>query len=99
MHFRSILIEALEAEMGDQLDVSSDEAGLHLTVFLQNDLDDQAASSALQEREVVAPPLSFYSQRSLDRDGLVLGYAAVDEADIRAGVDQISEALNASEKR
>ena len=96
---QSILIEALEAEMGDQLDVSSDEAGLHLTVFLQNDLDDQAVSSALQEREVVAPPLSFYSQRSLDRDGLVLGYAAVDGADIRAGVDQISGALNASEKR
>ncbi|MFB6229984.1 MAG: PLP-dependent aminotransferase family protein [Salinibacter sp.] len=96
---QSILIEALEAETGDQLDVSSDEAGLHLTVFLPNDLDDQAASAALRKREVVAPPLSFYSQRSLDRDGLVLGYAAVDEADIRAGVDQISETLNASVKR
>lgn len=90
---QSILIDALHARADDWLDVSSDEAGLHLTVFLRDDLDDQTVSAALQDRDVVAPPLSFYSLRSLDRDGLVLGYAAVNEPDIRAGVDQLVETL------
>ena len=90
---QSILIEALTEQAGDQVDVSSDEAGLHLTVFLNGNLDDQIVSAALQDRDIVAPPLSFYSARSLDRDGLVLGYAAINEADIRDGVDQFGEAL------
>lgn len=90
---QSILIKALSAKTGDLLDVSSDEAGLHLTAFLKPDFDDQEVSSALQERSVVAPPLSFYASRSLDRDGLVLGYAAVNEPDIRGGVDQLEETL------
>lgn len=92
---QSILIEALRAKVGDLLDVSSDDAGLHLTAFLRGGLDDQEVSSTLQDREVVAPPLSFYASRSLDRDGLVLGYAAVNETDIRKGVDQLKETLRA----
>ena len=90
---QSILIDALNAKVGDQLDVSSDEAGLHLTVFLNENLDDQTVSSALQDRGLVAPPLSFSSSRSLDRDGLVLGYAAISEADIRDGVDRLQDTL------
>lgn len=90
---QSILIEALSAKTGDLLDVSSDEAGLHLTAFLRRNFDDQAVSSALQERGIVAPPLSFYASRSLNRDGLVLGYAAVNETDIREGVDQLEQTL------
>lgn len=90
---QSILIEALNEEAGTQLDVSSDEAGLHLTVFLNGGLDDQVVSSALQDRDLVAPPLSFYSSRSLDRDGLVLGYAAISESDIRDEIDRLGETL------
>lgn len=90
---QSILIDALSAKAGDLLDVSSDEAGLHLTAFLKRDFDDQAVSSALQDRDVIAPPLSFYTSRSLDREGLVLGYAAVNKTDIREGIDQLEETL------
>jgi GntR family transcriptional regulator/MocR family aminotransferase len=90
---QSILINELNAKASDLLNVSSDEAGLHLTAFLKHDFDDQVVSSALQDRDVVAPPLSFYASRSLNRDGLVLGYAAVNENDIREGVDQIEETL------
>ncbi|MFB6272079.1 MAG: PLP-dependent aminotransferase family protein [Salinibacter sp.] len=90
---QSVLIEALNANLGDQIDISSDEAGLHLTVFLNDDLDDQVVSAALEEQGVVAPPLSFYASRSLDREGLVLGYAALNESDIRDGVDRLGETL------
>ena len=90
---QSILIDALRARTGDLLDVSSHKAGLHLTAFLKGAFDDRRVSAALNDQGVVAPPLSFYASRSLDREGLVLGYAAVSEADIREGVDRLEEAL------
>jgi len=91
---QSVLIEALNEHLGNRVDVSSDEAGLHLTMFLNDGLDDQNVWAALQRRGIVAPPLSFYAARSLDRNGLVLGYAAVPEEKIREGVVQIAEVLD-----
>lgn len=92
---QSVLIEALNDTLGNRVDVSSDEAGLHLTVFLGDGLDDRDVSAALRRRGIVAPPLSFYASRPLDRDGLVLGYAAITEEEIREGVRAIAEALDA----
>lgn len=94
---QSILIEALNDRLGDRLDVSSDEAGLHLTAFLDDALDGDAVSQAVHARDIVAPPLSFYSARSLDREGLVLGYAALNGDTIREGVDRLGDAIEAAE--
>ena len=93
---QSVLIETLNERAGHWLDVNSDEAGLHLTAFLDERLDGGAVAAAIEARDVVAPRLSFYSERSLDRDGLVLGYAAVDEAAIREGVERLADALEAA---
>jgi GntR family transcriptional regulator/MocR family aminotransferase len=95
---QSVLIEALNDRLGDRLDVSSDDAGLHLTAFLDEGLDGEAVAGEIEERDVVAPPLSFYSSRSLDREGLVLGYAAVDADAIREGVEQLGDAVDAAQR-
>jgi GntR family transcriptional regulator/MocR family aminotransferase len=93
---QSILIEQLNERLGHWLDVNADEAGLHLTAFLDERLDGPAVADAIEARDVVAPLLSSYSARSLDRDGLVLGYAAVDEEAIHRGVERLGEALDAA---
>jgi GntR family transcriptional regulator/MocR family aminotransferase len=92
---QSVLVEALTAQLGPWLDVNADEAGLHLTAFLNRALDGTAVAEAAEARGVVAPPLSFYSAQTLDRDGLVLGYAAVDAEAIREGVERLGDALGA----
>jgi len=90
---QSVLIETLNERLGHRLDVNADEAGLHLTAFFDEALDGAAVAEAIEAHDVVAPLLSFYSARSLDRDGLVLGYAAVDADAIREGVDRLADAL------
>jgi GntR family transcriptional regulator/MocR family aminotransferase len=96
---QSVLIDALDDALGDALRISSDKAGLHLTGWLEPGIDDTAVSETLEERGIVAPPLSFYSPRELDRGGLVLGYAAVDEDTIRDSVGHIAEAIRAVRRR
>jgi len=93
---QSILIERLNERLGPWLDVNADEAGLHLTAFLDERLDGPTVAEAIEARDVVAPLLSSYSARSLDRDGLVLGYAAVDEEAIQRGVERLGDALDAA---
>lgn len=52
-------------------------------------------SSRVEEgtRDVEVTPLSRYSRGPLTRDGLQLGFAAVDEAEIRRGVRELAAAL------
>jgi len=90
---QSVLIETLNERLGHRLDVNADEAGLHLTAFFDQALDGGGVAEATEAHDVVAPLLSFYSARPLDRDGLVLGYAAVDADAIREGVDRLADAL------
>jgi GntR family transcriptional regulator/MocR family aminotransferase len=93
---QSVLIESLREQMGGPVDVSSDEAGLHLTLFLDAASRDEAVSEAAEARGVTAPPLSFYAADALDQNGLVLGYAAVDAEAIRDGAAQLAEAIDAA---
>lgn len=90
---QSALLDAVDRQLGTDLSISSDKAGLHLTGLLPPDLDDRAISHALEEADIVAPPLSFYSTHERDRGGLVLGYAAVDTGTIREGVAHIADAI------
>jgi GntR family transcriptional regulator/MocR family aminotransferase len=92
---QSALLKAVERQLGEYLRIGSDKAGLHLTGVLPPDVDDRAVSHVLEQADIVAPPLSFYSTRDQGPGGLVLGYAAVDEGTIRDGVPRIAEAITA----
>ncbi|HEX7737065.1 MAG TPA: PLP-dependent aminotransferase family protein [Ktedonobacteraceae bacterium] len=87
---RALLIESLQKELGGSIEVQSPQAGLHLMGWLPPALDDQqivqqAASCGL---EII--PLSALTLGSSQRGGLVLGYGAVNEQEIQAGVRQLA---------
>ena len=88
------LLEAIRDEMDDVIDVSPSNAGLHIVGRLPKGVDDQAVSDHLADHGIIALPLSFYSNRSLERGGLLLGYGCVSEEKIREGVCQMSDALS-----
>jgi DNA-binding transcriptional MocR family regulator len=50
---------------------------------------------AAATRGVEVKPLSRYSRRPLARNGLQLGFSAIDEAEIRRGVTELAVALKA----
>lgn len=86
---RALLIESLQKELGESIEVQPPQAGLHLTGWLPPNLDDrqiaqQAASCGL---EII--PLSALTLGSSQRGGLVLGYGAINEQEIQAGVRQL----------
>ncbi len=90
---QAVLVDAVERQLDSALRISSDKAGLHLTGLLPPGIDDRAVSQVLEEANIIAPPLSFYSTHDCSPGGLVLGYAAVDEDAIRAGIAHIADAV------
>jgi GntR family transcriptional regulator / MocR family aminotransferase len=55
--------------------------------------DDKKASRQAAQQGVEAPPISLYRTHENFRGGLMLGYAAVDEARTRDGVRRLARAL------
>jgi GntR family transcriptional regulator/MocR family aminotransferase len=66
--------------------------------WLCGGIDGESAARAAAARDVEVTPLSQSSRRRLVRDGLQLGFAAVDEAEIRRGVRELAVALEGEAK-
>ncbi|HYN83870.1 MAG TPA: PLP-dependent aminotransferase family protein [Pyrinomonadaceae bacterium] len=91
---QAVMIEAAREHLGGLLEITPADAGLHLVGWLPEGADDRAASDAAAARGLQTQPLSAFGAREGDRRaGLVLGYAAFDEREIREGVTRLRAAL------
>jgi GntR family transcriptional regulator / MocR family aminotransferase len=88
-----VLVEAAHDRLADVLDLSTVEAGLQTSAWFRRPIDGQAAINAAAQRGLEVLPLSRFSSRPLPRDGLLLGFAAIDAAEIRRGVKELAAAL------
>ena len=66
---------------------------MHLVGWLPADTDDKKASRRAAQQGVEAPPVSLYTTHENVEGGLMLGYAAIDEARTRDGVRRLARAL------
>jgi GntR family transcriptional regulator/MocR family aminotransferase len=89
----SVLLRAARERLADVLDISSVEAGLQTSAWFRKKIDGQRAMAAAQDRGLEVLPLSRFSSRPLTRDGLLLGFAAIEPAEIRRGVKELARAL------
>ncbi len=82
-----VLVGTLDRECEGLLDTRGDDAGIHLTAWLSDPLDEREVVRQAAQRGVKVQPLSSFAVDSekQTRKGLVLGYGAYD-------VDQIKEA-------
>jgi len=74
------------------------EAGLQTVGWLCDGMDAELAAKAAATRNVEVTPLSHYSRRQMSQEGLQLGFAAVDAAEIRRGVREFAAALEEESK-
>jgi GntR family transcriptional regulator / MocR family aminotransferase len=88
-----LLEEALSAELGSVLEIANGKAGTHLVALLPRGLRDTAVSARAAALGVSAVPLSSCCLKPAARGGLVLGYGAVDEAQIRQGVRTLRQCI------
>jgi len=89
----SVLVESARDRLAGLLEIPVVEAGLRTVGWLQGGiLADQAArAAATYDVEVV--PLERYAYGRAQRNGLMLGFAAVDARELRRGVEQLARAL------
>ena len=88
-----VLLESAQRHLAGALDIMAVEAGLQTAALLEPGRDAAAVSRGAAAKQVEVVPLSTYARLPLARDGLQLGFAAVDPQEIRRGVSVLAAAL------
>jgi GntR family transcriptional regulator / MocR family aminotransferase len=89
------LVEAARRELAGLLEVRPNDSGMHLVGWLPEGVDGDAASRRAAQYGVVVPSIASYSLLPSSPQGLVLGYAAVNEGQIAEGVRRLGHTLEA----
>ena len=93
---RAALLAALAHELGDAVEVCGANAGMHLVAWLRDVPAAQvgALCRAAAEVGVGLYPVSPFYDAPPPRAGLLLGYAALEERDIRIGVERLARLVS-----
>jgi GntR family transcriptional regulator/MocR family aminotransferase len=87
------LIDGGKRYLKGLLEISEVRAGLYTAAFLKNGMTSRQAEKAAATHDVEVVAIDRYSLNSSDPKGVVLGFAAFDEATIRAGLIRLATAL------
>jgi GntR family transcriptional regulator/MocR family aminotransferase len=87
------LIESGRRRLAGLIELSDVEAGLQTVGWLKQGIDAKAARRAAGLRGVEVIPLRVYSRIPMQRQGLQMGFAAVNPQEIKRGVHQLAKAL------
>lgn len=91
---QQILVEEARKNCEGSLEVAPAEAGMHLIGWLPSRLDDRDVSHRVGEANMRIAPLSAYCLNQKLRGGLLLGYTAFNEKQIKQGVKKLARVLN-----
>ncbi|MEP6925464.1 MAG: PLP-dependent aminotransferase family protein [Pyrinomonadaceae bacterium] len=91
---QEILVAETKRKLAGLLDVAPAEAGMHLVGWLPEGICDQAAAKRAAAHGVEVTPVSSYRLSKICDNGLLLGFAAFDETQIKDGVRRLAVALN-----
>lgn len=89
----SVLLESAREALTGLLEIPRIEAGLQTAGWLCDGIDGESAAQTAAKRDVEVTPLSPYYWGRAAREGLHLGFASVDQKEIRRGVRQLAAAL------
>jgi GntR family transcriptional regulator/MocR family aminotransferase len=95
----AILRDSVERRMGGLLEIPEIEAGVQTVAWLRKGLDAEAVAKAASPLGVEVIPLRRFVLETRRPEGLVLGFAAVDDREIRRGVDALARALDSCSKK
>ncbi len=96
---QQVLRHSLADALGEAPMWCGGSAGLHLVTLLPEGIDDVQLSQRLLQRRIIAPALSLHYGGAHARQGLMLGYAGVKEADIETAARILAEEWTAAGTR
>lgn len=86
---QQILIEECEKHLAGLVEVKKADAGMHLVGWLPACVSDKLISEKAFQQNLKLAPISDYCAKPIQRGGLILGYTAFDEKQIKDGVKKI----------
>lgn len=87
------LQEAVEHHLAGLIEMRNARAGLHAVGFLQNGMTSRQAEAAAAARNLESMGIDRFTLQRTDLHGIMLGFAAFDEARIRRAVADLARAL------
>ena len=93
-----VLLDEAARRLAGLLEICDVEAGLQTAGWLDDGLSADEATAAAAARGVEVTPLSRYNRTCGCREGLQLGFAALDCDEIRRGVRELAAALEGESK-
>jgi GntR family transcriptional regulator/MocR family aminotransferase len=87
------LMEGVRRHLAGLLELTGVDAGLQTAGWLADGIDGEAITRLAAQRDVEVIPLSRFYRGGQVREGLHLGFAAVDSEEIRRGVRELADVL------
>lgn len=89
----SILLQESRSRLSGLLEISGVEAGLQTVGWLSRGISGESAAAAAARRQVEVTPISRYQLGDASPQGLQLGFAALQNREIRRGIRELAIAL------
>jgi GntR family transcriptional regulator/MocR family aminotransferase len=89
----------LNEQLGHVLELGPVDAGMQLAAYLPQSVDDREVARRAEEAGISVAALSTYYLHECPQPGLLLGYAAVPETEMRQGVEILRRLLPVTEAR
>ena len=86
----SVLLECAREKLSDAIEISSVEAGLQSVGWLRRGLRARRVARLASARNVEVVPLDVYASGRSPREGLILGFAALDPRELRRGMEELA---------
>jgi GntR family transcriptional regulator / MocR family aminotransferase len=90
---RTVLMEAIRTHLGDRVEVTGDGSGAHVVVWPRKRVSEEVVMEETLRRGVGIYGMSHCYVMAPKRTGFILGYARMNEREIREGVRLLGEVL------
>ena len=88
-----VLLDGAARHLAGLVEIAGIEAGLQTAAWLREGIGEDAAVRAAAARDLEVVPLGRYARGRAARAGVQLGFAAVDERELRRGTRELAAAL------
>ena len=90
---RQALLEAIDAHLGDRVEVTGDGAGAHVVLWPKKRVSEASVVAQAAARGVGVYEISPYFLKPSSHTGILLGYSRVNEKQITEGIRRLGEVL------
>ncbi len=90
---QEFLINEIEKELNGILKINPSPAGMQIIGWLPKDINDKKVVEAAKKSRLVINPLSSYSIKFFKDPGLIIGYTAFNEKEIKSGIKKLKQVL------